>query len=779
MRKYHRNQSAIPPLYDYESWQIKEKGFSIDNNHRNEAIFSLGNGYMGVRGTFEEDYSGPANTSTPGVYINGVYAAEQIIYGERTPKQPELSQTIVNLANWTKINLFLEQEKFDMLTGELIDYQRVLKLKEGVLTRHLVWRSPEGKEVEITISRSLSLPAPNLGLINYRVKALNFKGKISLVSMIDGNVKNHHHLRNPKVLKTRETGFARRVAYIIQEIASTGFTVGMAMINQLQDQAGNFISGIFSAPGDGVCQEFTFELEQGMEMNLNKYVACLATQHADSVQLSETIQLAVEQAVKKGYGQLLKEQGLYLKDFWSDADIRIEGDPASQQAFRFNIYHLLQSTGRDGLTNAAAKGLTGEFYEGHCFWDTETYIFPFFLYNKPEIARSLLLYRYHTLEQARLNARRVNLSGALFPWRTINGEEASSYFMGSTVQFHINADIAYAVKNYLAVTGDQQFLYDYGAEIIFETARMWADRGCFIELRDDQFCLNEVCGPDEYQPGVANNCYTNYLAKFNLEYALEVFSMLAEEVPEGLAVLKEKIDLAEDELQLWKKAAANMFLPYNRKLSIHPQDDSFLYKQTIDLDSIPVEEFPLVEHWHPLAIWRYQLIKQADVVLLMLLLGDRFSLAEKRSNYDYYEPRTTHDSSLSPAIYSIIASEIGYYQDAYNYFKQTARIDLDNYNQNTDQGVHLACMASTWMVLVQGFAGMRNYAGTLCFKPYLPCNWQGYQFKLKVKDSQLLLKVEGGYAFYQLLKGPAIEIEHDGQRLTVNTGGVKVLIGVK
>lgn len=812
------------PYYKPEPWTITEAAFKVETNHHNETIFALGNGYMGVRGTLEEDYSGPAETTTPGIYINGVYGSEQILYDEEPPQQPQKTQTILNLGNWTMINLCLDGEKFDILQGEVDNYQRVLNMKEGKLERSLIWTSPSGKKVRIQTSRLLSFTDQHLGVIKYSVIPLNFSGAIKIVSAIEGNVRNQYHFRERKAVKVLDRDISQDNGYIIQKVDSTDISVGISIKNQLEVlsdavEVNNFIEG------EKVLQEFNFDVEVDQEIVLYKYASFYTsldcnddTQDGKNYnsdyknditlecngkkgsekglkvksfkenqnegnkvrkdeikekELKEKVVTAVENAAQKGYRQILSEQQEYLADYWDDVDVQIEGDLALQQAFRYNALNLLQSTGIDGRTNAAAKGLTGEFYEGHYFWDTETYILPFFLYNKPEVARSLLIYRYNNLDKARKNAERVRVDGALFPWRTINGEEASSYYMGSTIQFHIDADIAYSIKQYLSVTKDDDFLYNFGAEILFETARMWASRGSYIELLDNKFCINEVCGPDEYKPGVNNNCYTNYMAKLNLEFAIETYKKMEREAASKLEQLIEKISLAEEEINNWQKATDKMYLPFNEELAVHPQDDSFLKKDPIDIDSIPDQELPLVANWHPLAIWRYQLIKQADVIMLMLLLGDQFSIEQKKANYDYYEPKTTHDSSLSPSMYSIIASEIGYIEDAYNYFTQTARLDLDDYNENAYKGVHLACMGSAWMVLVQGFAGMRNYQGELHFKPYLPEKWDSYQFKIKFRNSRLRVKVSTEDVCYQLLSGEELSIVHNQQEITVDADGIR------
>lgn len=775
MRKYHRRKLQQESQYKCEPWQVTEEEFRVEANHHNEAIFALGNGYMGVRGTLEEDYSGPSETTTPGIYINGVYGSEEIIYGEEAPDLPERGQTILNLADWTSINLYLEEERFDMLTGRVSNYRRVLNMKEGTLTRELIWLSPGGKKIKIKIIRFLSLTSQHNGIINYNFTPLNFTGRVRLISAIKGDVCNYHHLREKKALDVVDKGYAGNRGYVLQLAPSTGIMVGTAMDNRLELPEASTCNRIRLVEAGRVIEQFELKVEKGKDYNLTKYVCLFSSRDMDEDKvkgevLKDYLLEKLAEAVETGWQQLLAEQREFLRRYWDSVDVKIYGDISLQQAFRFNAFHLLQSTGRDGRTSIAAKGLTGEFYEGHYFWDTETYVLPFYLYSQPEIARQLLLYRYHTLEEARANARRMKLKGALYPWRTINGEEASGYFMGSTVQYHIDADIAYAIHQYFTATDDYEFLFNYGTEILVETARMWADRGSYIPLKGNKFCFNEVCGPDEYKPGVNNNCYTNYMARFNLEFAIEAVRLMEEKVPDKYLELQNRLGLEESELKKWERIARDIYLPYNEELGIYPQDDSFLFKEPIDVDAIPEEEIPLVKNWHPLVIWRYQVIKQADVILLMLLLGDKFTLTEKRTNYDFYEPKTTHDSSLSPAIYSIIASEIGYYKQAYNYFLQTARLDLDDYNDNAYQGVHTACMASTWMALVQGFAGMRNYNGQLHFNPYLPAGWDGYEFKIKFKGRQLQIKVEPDGTNYQLLRGEELTIIHQGEEVRLIKG---------
>jgi len=672
-------------IYPYQDWKITEEEFLLENNHHNEAIFSLGNGYLGLRGTLEEDYPGSEETTTPGFYINGVYASEEIIYGEEAPNLPKKGQTMINLADWSEINLYINEEKLNLLKGKVLDYNRELDLKQGVLKRYIIWEDRQGRKIEIKITRLISLSREHIGAIRYQFKAINFSGKISLNSAINGDVSNHHHLRDKKALEVIESEVDSKSGHLLHDVKSTNFKIAYVVEHSIKGHTQDNCKVKKRSSDNRIDWIFEISASQGEEYTIDKIVGVNHSQEAGENPLSDARASAARASIS-GFENLLEEQAEFMTGYWQDVDVKIDGDDALQQAFRFNAFHILQAAGKDGQTSVAAKGISGEYYEGHYFWDTESYVLPFYAFQRPEVARNLLLFRYNTLDQARKNAERIKLDGALFPWRTINGEEASGFFMGSTVQYHINADIAYALNLYYQVSNDQEFMENFGLEILVETARMWISLGSYIPMKDNKFCFNTVCGPDEYKPGVNNNAYTNYMAKFNLDTAVKMAAIIKKEAPEKYKRLAERIGLTEKEISEMKKIKEDIYLPYNKDLEITPQDDSFLYKNPIEVDNIPEEELPLVKNWHPLIIWRYQVIKQADVMLLMLQLGDQFSQDLKLRNYDYYEPKTTHDSSLSPAIYSIIASEIGYKNQAYNYFMQTARLDLDDYNENAYQG---------------------------------------------------------------------------------------------
>jgi len=774
-----RRNESVKPIYPAAEWDIIETEFKIENNYRNESIFALGNGYIGMRGNFEEGYPGPPGTGLEGTYLNGFYESEIIKYPEIAYGFAEKSQTMLNVTNCKIIKLFLEDEAFNLLSGEVLEYQRVLRLKTGILERTLIWRSPAGREAKIEITRLVTFKHKHLSAVSYIVTPLNFSGEVRLVSALNGDVTNLTTDKDPRL----GSGLQGRVLSIEDHFVDGGFGAirqrtqhsGLTLICAMQNQIATECEFRFEGDSDGitVSTAYTINAVQGRAIQLYKYIAYVTSQEFVERELLKTAGEVVTQAQERGFEMLRVEQESYLAEFWNNADIVIQGDRLLQQGVRFNMFHLLQSAGRDGKTNIAAKGLTGEGYEGHYFWDTEMYVIPFFLHTRPEISRKLLEYRYSILDKARERARQMaHPKGALFPWRTINGEECSAYFPAGTAQYHLNADIAFAIKRYVDATGDQQFLIDYGAEILFETARLWVDLGDFIPRKGGKFCINGVTGPDEYTAIVDNNCYTNLMAKENLQYAYEVARWLRHAAYDEYQQLTAKIRLEEQELEGWKKAADDMYIPYDEALGIYMQDDSFLNKAAWDFANTPDENYPLLMHYHPLVIYRHQICKQADLVLALYLLGNKFTQDEKKKNFDFYEKVTTHDSSLSTCIFSIVASEIGYHDRAYQYFMNTARMDLDDYHGNVKDGVHIANMAGTWMCVVNGFGGMRSHDDVLSLNPRLPLGWDAYSFKIAYGGCVLSVKVGKTEVTYELFEGTELEINHKGEKLLLTNGKV-------
>ncbi|MBY0241721.1 MAG: glycoside hydrolase family 65 protein [Burkholderiaceae bacterium] len=760
--------------YPLDPWCIRETAFDTASHFLDETLFALGNGYIGLRGTHEEGYTGPRGTSLDGTYLNGFYESEAIHYPENAYGLARTNQFMLNVPNAKGIALWLEEERFDPLQGTLDSYERVLDFRTGQLRRTLEWTSPQGRKVAISSRRLVSFTEKHLFAIEYDVTPLNFSGAITLVSSINGEVKNLEAGDDPRVgsaisgrsLVLTDIEQAPHFSALAQRTANSGFLLVSAAHTDVRGVA----EVALARNGEYLEQSYRVAALQNETVRLTKYGCYFTSRDYPEHELMARAKSTLAIASATGFRALANEQERYLADFWRHADVEIAGDDALQQGMHFNQYHLLQSVGRDGKTNISAKGVTGEGYEGHYFWDTEIYIFPFFLYSKPDIARKLLEYRYAGLPLARERARQMShAKGALYPWRTIAGVECSAYYPAGTAQYHINADIAYSIKLYIEATNDEDYLLNCGAEIVMETARIWIGLGHFD--RQGRYCINEVTGPDEYTALVNNNYYTNAMAKMHLEFAASIADRLQREWPEHFKRIAKAVALDDGEAALWRRAADHMHLPYDAALRIHAQDDSFLDKKVWDFASTPKENYPLLLHYHPLVIYRHQVCKQADVVLALLLLSDQFSLDDKRRDFDYYEAVTTHDSSLSSCIFSIIAAEVGYHDKAYQYFMETARLDLDNTHGNTHYGVHTAAMAGTWMGVAYGFAGMRVVDGDVRFAPVLPKQWTHYQFNVHLRDCLLQVRVAQGGTTYRLLQGAALAFSHQGQRvaLTVNS----------
>lgn len=770
-------RETATPIYPLDEWKIIEESFQPEHNLRNESIFTTGNGYIGLRGNFEEGYAGPKGNSVPGTYLNGFFDSEPIIYGEEAYGYAKNRQTMLNVTDGKILQVQVAGQPFSLFQGRVLAYRRELDLKRGLLTREVTWEAPGGQQVRLRFQRLVSLTRKHVAALRCEVEALNFSGEISFYSALNGQVQNQVSQGDPRVgagfrgqvLLTEGKTLAGDFAALQQRTRTTRFALVCAMANRLlAGQQDVRLEEVELEQEVGL--RCTLTIQPGQKVALEKCLAYFTSRDYPEAELLPRARETVTEASQLGFAALAQEQQQYLDNFWQVADIEIEGDPALQQGLRFNAFQLLQATGRDGKTNVGAKGLSGEGYEGHYFWDTEIYVLPFFLYTSPEIARSLLSYRYHILDKARKRARQMSQRGALFPWRTIDGEETSAYYPAGTAQYHINAAVIYALKKYLQATGDMDFILQGGAEMLFETARFWVDLGAYIPRKGNRFCINGVTGPDEYTAIVNNNAYTNLMAKDHLEFAVSIAGRLQRDYPEQYQALAAKIGLAPEEIAAWQRAAENMYLPYDEELGILAQDDSFLEKAVWDFAGTPADKYPLLLHYHPLVIYRHQVLKQADVVLALFLQGNRFSLAEKKRNFDYYEPLTSHDSSLSPCIYSIIAAEIGYKDKAYRYFMQTARLDLDDYHGNVKDGLHMAAMAGARLALTAGFGGMREYEGKLYFSPMIPDRWQGYSFKVLFQQRLLQVQVKREQVEYTLLAGETLTIYHHQQELRLVAG---------
>ena len=740
------------PIYPVEVWDITEQEFQKENNYRNETTFALSNGYIGTRGTFEEAYPFDIDTGLEGNFVNGFYESEHIRYGEANFGSPLLSQSLLNLPNLKETRVLLDGELFSMKEGSVEEYKRTLHMKEGVLERTLVWMSPKGKKTKIRISRLVSFARKNIMVICYEVTPLNYSGSIEFVSKLSADVENHTRKTNPIVdygpfgrrLEKRNLWAKEDRLYYEGETIGSHLTMACGSAHTILSQKETVKADWKADMGElEASLSCTLEGTEGESIVLEKFI-CYTTQlDMPKEELEVFVTEELNRARQEGYSYLEERQKEYMESFWKIADVRIKGNEALQQGIHFNLFHIIQSAGRDGRTGMGAKGLSGEGYEGHYFWDTEMYVLPVLVYTEPEAARHLLDYRYSTLDQARSRARILgHEKGALYPWRTINGEEASTYYPLGTAQYHINGDISYALSLYLQVTGDVEYLKEKGAEILIETARVWADVGSFAKCKGGKYCICDVTGPDEYNVLVDNNFYTNLMARENLRDAVNAVEYLETHAPECLKALEEKLEFSTEETLLWKEIIEKMYFPYDEERQVYPMDDGFMMRKPWDENKIPPEKRAwLYENYHPLFIMRHRMSKQADAILGMYLHSNLFTKEEIKRNYDFYQEVTLHHSSLSTCIFGIVACSIGYLEEGYEYFSQSARMDLDDYHNNFYAGIHAANMAGTWQAIVNGFAGVRCQNSKLTFEPSIPEEWEEYAFRLRFRGTLLEIQI--------------------------------------
>jgi alpha,alpha-trehalose phosphorylase len=740
-----------------------------------ESLFMVGNGHIGIRGSEEER----RHAAFQGTLVNGFFEKRPISYGEWAYGYAKDHETILNVADIASIELEVDGSPMDFRDGRLESYRRRLDLEGGRLEREVAWTAPSGAGVLVRSSRLASFERSEIAAMRYEVAARS-ACRIALASLVDASVRNRaseagdprvgaHLDPNPLDWEFPESSKVTMLATGRTARSRLGIAVAAAHSARHALEAGEARPEI-ARIGEELSARWELALAAGTSFRVDKFVALVDGRAEELRSLAARAEEAVRAAVSDGYEVLEREQEARVSRFWTGAAISVDGDPEVEEGLRFNIFHLLQSAGRDGRTSLAAKGLSGEGYEGHYFWDTEIYALPFFTYEAPEIARSLVKYRIGMLDKARARARELSLPGALFPWRTIDGEETSAYYPAGTAQFHIDADIAYALSRYAAASGDGEILAEGGAELLFETARLWMALGFFNPRKGGRFCIPCVTGPDEYSALADNNAYTNLMAEHNLRLAAEAADALERDRPEAYRGIAQRISLGSEERSSWLRAADRMYLPSDPATGILPQDDQFLDRLPWDLAATPREDFPLLLHYHPLMIYRARTLKQPDAVLALFLRHERFSLAEKMRNFRFYEPLTTGDSSLSHCIQSVMAAECGLVEKAYDYFLKTVRMDLDDVHGNSRDGVHIAAMAGSWISAVYGFAGMREGREHLSFRPELPAKWDRLAFTLAYRGRKLACECRRDATAYELLDGEKLEIEHEGKRYLLARG---------
>lgn len=721
-----------------------------------ESIFHSANGYLGLRASPEEGVP-EGIPSIRGAYINAFYDVKPIRYGEKLYGFPETQQGIVNLTDVQRISLLIEGERFSPYEeGEVLGYRRSLDMEKGIATRFVRWRSPGGREIELTVRRMASLVVPELFILQYAVKALNFSGRIRILSREEGEVTNFADPNDPRVaaeslrhLEVQRVRLIEQGGLIESRTAASGFDLAVAVGYEPPEGFSLQLAtekGAITALSEG-------QLYRGQTARFVK--TCVFMESRRQKQPAEAALKLLQEVRQRPLSHYEGLQQEALKGFWQSARVVVDGDPELQRSLDYSLYSLYCSAGRDSVSSIAAKGLSGEGYEGHYFWDTEIYIFPFFLLTQPELAKSLLSFRHSILPAAREHARIMgHKQGALYAWRTISGSECSGYFPSGSAQYHLSADIAHAVSRYWLATGDLEFMAAQGAEILVETARLFLDAG---HWQEGSFRLDAVTGPDEYSCIVNNNFYTNAAARDTLLWAAQ---MGRELIREGRAeALIAATGLEEHELDAFQRAGERMYLPYDEELGIHAQDDAFLSHPVLDLKSIPAEKFPLLLNYHPLFLYRHQVCKQADTVLAHYLYEDLADLETMRRSYLYYEPLTTHDSSLSSCVFSIMAAKLGDMDKALNYFRRSATMDLDDAHQNTKDGIHTANMGGSYLAIVAGFAGLRIKREGLSMHPRLPPGWTGYAFPLNFRGRLMRVEVAGDRLRIRLQMGEPIHIK--------------------
>lgn len=776
-----KHEFALPPphLYPPDEWRLVETGYTDDHALAAETAFSLGNGLVGIRGTFEEGR--PARS--PGTFVNGFHETWPIVHAEQAHGLAQTGQTMVNVPDATIFKLYVDDEPLYLPTARLHPYERVLDMRAGTLTRDLVWATPAGKHVRVRSCRAVSLEHRHLVAMTYEVTLLDYAAPVAISSQVvnrqDTRPPDELHEERPadprlatllsrRVLQPQAADITDGRIMLCYQTADSRMTLAVGAAHILETECPVEVAG--SAGGDAAEFLITTEALPGAPIHVTKYATYQVSRSVPVSELADRCRRTLDRAAGDGFGTLLEKQRANLTRFWERADVRVDaGDDAVrvQQAVRWNLFQVAQASWRAEGTGIPAKGLTGQGYEGHYFWDTEIYVLSFLSYTQPRIARNLLRFRHSMLGKARQRARDMNQHGALFPWRTINGEEASANFQAGTAQFHINGAIAYAIRRYANACGDVRLLGEIGAEILVETARLWEDLGFYGT--DGRFHIHGVTGPDEYTTVVNDNAYTNLMARLNLSSAAETVRRLRAERPDDHSALVHEVGLKPGELEAWERAAEAMYVPFDAARGIHPQDDTFLSREVWDLASTPPEDFPLLLHYHPLVIYRYQVIKQADIVLAMFLLGDEFSQDQKRRNYEYYEPLTTGDSSLSACVQAIIAAEIGNEQQAVGHFTHALFIDLASISGQASDGAHIASAAGVWSALVFGFGGVRDYGGQLSFEPRLPHGWKSLSFSVRFRDRQIRVDLTHDEERYVLAEGDPLDVVIRGEPRLIST----------
>ncbi|WP_106400002.1 glycoside hydrolase family 65 protein [Actinocorallia populi] len=740
--------------YEVDPWRVRETTLDLERLAQTESVFALSNGHIGVRGNLDEGEP----HGLPGTYLNSVYELRPLPYAEAGYGYPETGETLINITNGKIIRLLVDDEPLDVRFGRLDSHERVLDLRAGTLTRTMQWCSPAGPSIRMTSTRLVSLTQRSIMAICYQLEPVDSEVQLVIQSELVANEPLPFLGADPRTAAVLESPL-RALEHLanndrivlVHETKGSGLRLASAMSHEVETPGKRTLD--VEAEDDIGRYTLATRLQPDERLTLVKYVAYGWSSHRSRPALHDQVAAALAGAELTGWDGLLAEQRGYLDEFWRGADVEVDGDPEVQQAVRFALFHILQAGARAERRIIPAKGLTGPGYDGHTFWDTETFVLPALTYSVPDAAADALRWRYSTLPQAMDRARQLGLQGAAFPWRTISGGECSGYWPAGTAAFHINADIADAVTRYLDATGDMEFAREVGVDLLVHTARLW--RGLGHHDLDGRFRIHGVTGPDEYTAVVDNNAYTNFMAQKNLRAAAELVLSLPDEA--------DRLEVTAEEAASWRDAADKMHIPFDDRLGVHPQNDGFTDGAPWDFRHTPLEHYPLLLHYPYFDLYRKQVVKQADLVLAMHLCSDAFTDEEKERNFSYYEAMTVRDSSLSAQTQSVIAAEVGYLDLAHDYLTETSLMDLRDLEHNTRDGLHLASLAGAWNALVAGFGGLRRRGGLPSFAPRIPETLARLEFRLRYRGSLIKVTVHTEEATYELVEGPELTIFHHGE----------------
>jgi len=756
--------------YGVEPWSLRESGLNMDLLAQSESVFALSNGHIGLRGNLDEGEP----HGLPGTYLNSFYEQRPLPYAEAGYGYPESGQTVINVTNGKLIRLLVDDEPFDIRYGTLNAHERVLDLHAGTLTRHVDWTSPAGSRVRVTSVRLVSLTQRAIAAISYTVEPTEGTARLVAQSELVANEQLPDSGRDPRTAAALESPLVSEEyvadndgqcrAILVHSTRVSGLRMAAGMLHEVHGPARMAVRT--EAYPDVGRATVAAEVPLGEQLHIVKYVGYGWSSQRSRPAVHDQVAAALALARLGGWERLLADQRAFLDEFWAGADVEVEGDPEIQQAVRFALFQVLQSAARAEVRPIAAKGLTGTGYDGHTFWDTETFVLPVLTYTQPSAAADVLRWRHAVLPQARDRARDLGLDGAAFPWRTIRGQECSGYWPAGTAAFHINADIAHAVIDYVDATGDEKFEHEVGAEILVETARLWRSLG--HHDAEGRFRIDGVTGPDEYSAIRDNNVFTNLMAQQNLAAAADAAERY-DDVAEALGVTTE-------EAASWRDAAAAMLIPYDDRLGVHPQHEGFTQHAAWDFDRTPEERYPLLLHYPYFDLYRKQVVKQADLVLAMHMRGDAFTAEQKARNFAYYEPMTVRDSSLSACTQAVVAAEVGQLDLAHEYLAEAALMDLRDVERNTRDGMHMASLAGAWIALVEGFGGMRVMRGALSFSPRVPGGISRLRFRMRFRGRLLRCTVTRNEATYELVEGDSLVFFHHGEQQTLEDKPIRLKI---